>query len=235
MRNLAKWRRARRPARSRCRRAKGTVHEIAHQVKPDGALRSAVRATGSRKKMRMAPCRASIRLPFPTSQGSFVRPATAGVRDTVWRVVNSPPADARLATQSTMNLKFSWPRAALPSGCRSPRPRGSVVRPATGRCSGDKVLRMDSPRVPADARRAIPSTTALETRIGCRKRGSPRTGSPRRSVSSAGQARGARGRGGAQKAQVVQPVYQVGEMPLVRLRGTAPRKVVVTSPDPLPE
>ena len=39
MRDLAKSRSARRPARSRCGRAGGTVHGIAHQVKPGGRLR----------------------------------------------------------------------------------------------------------------------------------------------------------------------------------------------------
>jgi hypothetical protein len=34
-----------------------------------------------------------------------MRPATADVRDTVSRVVNSPPANARRATKSAMNYK----------------------------------------------------------------------------------------------------------------------------------
>jgi hypothetical protein len=107
MRDLAKSRNARRPARScrgratgRClpeahrtqpprtpdarscevsarekpsafppRSREGTVHGIAHQVKPDGRLRGAVGGNGVPEKTRMAPCRASIRLPFPTSTG----------------------------------------------------------------------------------------------------------------------------------------------------------------------
>jgi hypothetical protein len=69
MRDLAKWRRERRPARSRCGPETGTVHEIAHQAKPDGGVRGALGADGVPEKMRMAPCRASIRLPFPTSRG----------------------------------------------------------------------------------------------------------------------------------------------------------------------
>jgi hypothetical protein len=48
-----------------------TVHEIAQQVKPDGGLRGAPEDHGVPEKMRMAPCRASIRLPFPTPPGKL--------------------------------------------------------------------------------------------------------------------------------------------------------------------
>ncbi|HYR07445.1 MAG TPA: hypothetical protein VEQ60_06745 [Longimicrobium sp.] len=58
------------------------VYEIAHQVKPDGELRGASVDDGIPEKTRMAPCRASIPLPFPMSQGSLMRAATADVRDT---------------------------------------------------------------------------------------------------------------------------------------------------------
>jgi hypothetical protein len=51
------------------RSSEETVHGIAHQVKPDGRLRGAVGGNGVPEKMRMAPCRASIRLPFPTTPG----------------------------------------------------------------------------------------------------------------------------------------------------------------------
>jgi hypothetical protein len=69
MRDLANSRNARGPARSRRGRPRGKVHGIAHQVKPDGRLRGAVGGKGVSEKMRMASCRASIRLPVPTSPG----------------------------------------------------------------------------------------------------------------------------------------------------------------------
>jgi hypothetical protein len=45
------------------------VHEIAHRVKLDGGLRARYGGSWVPEKMRMALCRASIRLPFPTSPG----------------------------------------------------------------------------------------------------------------------------------------------------------------------
>jgi hypothetical protein len=89
------------------RSCEATVHEIAHRVKPDGVLRLAAKDHGgSRKKCGWPPAalpsvRRSRRL-----QGSLVPPAATGVRDTVLRVVSSPPADARCATRSTMNRFF---------------------------------------------------------------------------------------------------------------------------------
>ena len=62
-----KTRSARTPTRSRCGSCEGTVHTIAHQVEPKGGLRGARETMEHPDKMRMAPCRASIRLPFPTS------------------------------------------------------------------------------------------------------------------------------------------------------------------------
>jgi hypothetical protein len=56
------------------RSCEATIHEIAQQVKPDGGLRRALVDHGFLKKLRMAPCRASIRLPFPTDSGKLCAP-----------------------------------------------------------------------------------------------------------------------------------------------------------------
>jgi hypothetical protein len=63
------------------------VHGIARQVKPDGRPRSALEGHGVPEKMRMAPCRASMRLPFPALPGKLRAPAAAGVRERcrAWR------------------------------------------------------------------------------------------------------------------------------------------------------
>jgi hypothetical protein len=73
------------------RSCEGKVHGIAHQVKPDGRLRGAVAAKGFLKKCGWPPAALPSVCRFRRPQGSPVRRATADVRDTVLRVVSSPP------------------------------------------------------------------------------------------------------------------------------------------------
>jgi hypothetical protein len=73
---------------------------------PDGGPRGAPEDHGVPEKNADGPLPRFHPAAVPDiSQGSFVRPATAGVRDTVLRVANSPPATMRRATKSVMNLK----------------------------------------------------------------------------------------------------------------------------------
>ena len=67
MRDLAKPGPARKPGGSRRGSREGRVHGIAHRVKPEWWAAGCCGGKGVPEKMRMAPCRASIRLPFPTS------------------------------------------------------------------------------------------------------------------------------------------------------------------------
>jgi hypothetical protein len=85
------------------RPGEATVLGIAHQVKPDGGFRGAVRTMGLPKKCGWPPAALPSGCRSRHLQGSSVRTGTAGVRDGVLRGVNSPPADARPATKSTMN------------------------------------------------------------------------------------------------------------------------------------
>jgi hypothetical protein len=86
------------------RSCEATIHEIAHRVKPDGGLRDAVEVNGVPEKMRMALCRASIRLPFPTFPGKLCAPRHGGRAGHGVARGELATADARRATKSTMNL-----------------------------------------------------------------------------------------------------------------------------------
>ena len=57
--------------------------------------------------------------------------------------------------------KCGWPPAALPSVCRSRRPQGSLVRPATADVRGHCVARGELTTVAGDARRATKSAMSL--------------------------------------------------------------------------
>jgi hypothetical protein len=70
MRDLVKPGLARRPgAVPAGSRGKGRIRKIAHRVKPEWRVAGRCGGKGVSEKMRMAPCRASIRLPFPTNPG----------------------------------------------------------------------------------------------------------------------------------------------------------------------
>jgi len=87
------------------RSCEGTVRGIAHQVKPDGRLRCAREDDGVPEKILMAPCRASIPLPFPTSAGKPGAPRYGGRAGTRYRVwcARRGSGDVLRATKSTMN------------------------------------------------------------------------------------------------------------------------------------
>jgi hypothetical protein len=65
-----------REGRGRSRRGsrEGTVRGIAHRMKPEWWAAGRCGGKGVPEKMRMAPCRASICLPFPTSPGKLGAP-----------------------------------------------------------------------------------------------------------------------------------------------------------------
>ena len=97
------------------RSCEGTVQGIAHRVKPEWwvAGRSGRRWI-SLKKMRMAPCRASIRLPFPTSPGKPGAPRHCDVRGHGVRVVNSPRFPVMRACNQIYDEPLFYLRAAIP-------------------------------------------------------------------------------------------------------------------------
>ena len=149
MRDLAKPGPARRPGRSRRVSREGMVRGIAHRVKPEWRVAGRCGGKGVSEKMRMAPCRASIRLPFPPSPGKSG--ATRDGRRARHGVAHRDPGIASRhtsrATKSAMNLFFSvlpYPNLLFsmfssrrPAGCcrRSPcssSPVGTRRRPATG-------------------------------------------------------------------------------------------------------
>ena len=63
--------------------------------------------------------------------------------------------------------KCGWPPAALPSVCRSRRPQGSLVRPATADVRGHRVARGELATGSGDARRVIRSAMNLENLVLC--------------------------------------------------------------------
>ena len=121
MRDLANSRIARGPARSRRVSREGTVRGIAHRVKPEWWVAGRCGGRGVFEKMRMAPCRASIRLPFPASPGKY--PASRHGRR-VWkrapRVVSWPWVEPRLATRSARSRVSQRGRAGAfqPRSCQ---------------------------------------------------------------------------------------------------------------------
>ena len=105
MRDLAKSRRARRPARSRRGPARDGSRDRASGeagMMGCGVLRKAM---GFQKKIHMAPCRASLRLPFPTSPGKPGAPRHGRrVRNGVARgELATVSGDARRAARSAID------------------------------------------------------------------------------------------------------------------------------------
>ena len=100
-----------REGRGRSRRGsrEGTVRGIAHRMKPEWWAAGRCGGKGVPEKMRMAPCRASICLPFPTSSGKPGVPRHGGRAG--HGVAHGEPATASRqawrATKSAMNRKES--------------------------------------------------------------------------------------------------------------------------------
>jgi len=96
-----------REGRGRSRRGsrEGTVRGIAHRMKPEWSAAGRCGGKGVPEKMRMALCRASIRLPFPTSPGKLGAPCPC--RRAGHGVAHGEPATASRhawrATKSAMN------------------------------------------------------------------------------------------------------------------------------------
>src|SRR5829696_108715 len=131
MRDPAKPGPARRPGRSRRGSREGTVRGIAHRMKPEWWAAGPAAGKVFQKKMRMALCRASIRLPFPTSPGKLGVPCPC--RRARHGVAHGEPATASRhawrATKSAMNLLFVRRRSArtLPSVRQSPMSSEQLV------------------------------------------------------------------------------------------------------------
>jgi hypothetical protein len=91
----------------------GTVHEIAHRVKPDGGLRGALERTGFPKKMRMAPAA------LPSGPRSNVTRLRA--RRRLERSTRAGPTSPRRRTSRISSGEFIRSTRARPIGNSPPR------------------------------------------------------------------------------------------------------------------
>jgi hypothetical protein len=138
-RSCEAWAREKAGGRSRRVSREGTVREIAHRVKPNGGSRGAEAGKVSPKKMRMAPCRASLRLPFPRPLGkSGALPAKQRTDTVVARDGESRPwmhCKARRAARNNSSSGRGHDEAARN---RSPpaRHRTSAAAPRCGSAGG---------------------------------------------------------------------------------------------------
>ena len=144
-----------REGRGRSRRSsrEGTVRGIAHRVKPEWWAAGRFGGKGVPEKMRMAPCRASICLQFPTSSGKPGVPRP--FRRAGHGVAHGEPATASRqawrATKSAMNQNLPDGRTGMSATMvwrEEPRPfPKEILRSAPWLQAGRRVSRGASLRM----------------------------------------------------------------------------------------